>query len=788
MKNSSLFSLKYLGLLISGWALVVSVQAIPSFPGAEGWGAVTVGGRGGAVLHVTNLNDSGPGSFRAACEASGPRTVVFDISGIIQLNWSNEVQITNPDITIAGQTAPGDGVIIAGATTDMTGDVSDVLVRYMRFRRSFDTNKWAAWAANPGGNRDPRGQCLVGMSTVSNIMIDHVSVSWGTDENMSIYRRYDATPLVPGGPTLLPTKNITIQWCISSEALNPTNHAYADTLGGEGANHHHNLLACNVGRNPSISFSHFMDWRNNVIFNWRDRTMDGAGAEAHMNVISNDYKPGPASGYDYLWNPMPQLKVRIVKPEIRQNGTNWAFGTTPGLPVKNRYCYPRAVGYWYVNGNIVEGYPEVSSNNWEGYSLVDGRLYNGVQWGGGTSDAIILPYPGYGPTAGFTNLAWTGQYMTNHLDWAQVTNPITHAEFPEDPFDPADGANGAIFAIPDLPKIATQTTADARQSVLDGAGCTLPARDAVDIRVTNMVATGVATAGGNHLGIINHPIEVGGYPTIAVVTRPANWDTDGDGMPDAWEIAHGLNPNDPSDRNGDYDNDGYSNLEEYLNEIGAFKAVEDIIWTGATNNRYARIENWDIAFQPSRFDTAVISNATVIVDAIGQDAGILRLTNNAILRLTTNGWLRIADKLLIATNSTVAVTEAGELRVTNSIVNQGTLRLTGAAILAAGSITNNGVLDIMTWNGTLPAGLVNHGTILDRSVLHVASVKANGTNLEATIQGYTGHNYQLQCRNDLSSGTWQNVGTPVAGTNAPIVLILAGGAVVVQRFYRVAVD
>jgi hypothetical protein len=774
MCDSIRIKLSWLGLLVTTSALAPSASAIPSFPGAEGWGAVTVGGRGGAVYHVTNLNNAGPGSFRAACEASGPRTVVFDVSGIIQL--TNEVQITNSYITIAGQTAPGDGIIVAGDTVDMTSGVSDVLVRYMRFRRSYDKAKWARWATNAPGNTDPRGQCLVGMSTTRNIMVDHVSVSWGTDENMSIYRRYINPAILPGGSTLLPTKNITIQWCISSEALNQTNHGFGDTLGGEGANHHHNLLACNVGRNPSISFSHFMDWRNNVIFNWRNRTMDGAGSEAHLNVISNYYKPGPASGYGNQWEPDPQLVVRIVKPEIRQWGTEC-------LLTKKAYSGPGVIGWWYVHGNYVAGYPEVSSNNWEGLSLVSGNYYRGVQW-----DSAVQPYPGVNPTNCESHPEWTGHYMTNHMDWARVLAPITHVEFPEDPDDPEDGTNGAIFVIPDLPKVATQNTLDAYQSVLAGAGATLPVRDPVDVRTVNMVITGVATNGSRTNGIINHPDEVGGYPTIAVVTRAANWDTDQDGMPDNWEIEHGLNPNDPADRNGDFDSDGYTNLEEYLNELGAFKAVQDIVWDGSTNNRYAQIENWDIAFQPSRFDTALISNATVVVDAIGQHAGILRLTNNATLDIT-NGWLRIANTLQVGAGCTNNIKLNGQLVVTNNLVNNGTLRLTGTAALTVGGVlTNNGVLDIMTWSGVLPAGFVNNGTILDRSLIRVTSPVVVGSDFHVNIQGYTEHRYQLQCRDDLSSGTWQNLGVSVAGAGAPVTFTHSSGAMAGHRFYRVTVD
>ncbi len=141
--HASIFILVLAGIV----SLIPAGRAVPAFPGAEGWGAAAVGGRGGAVLHVTNLNNSGPGSFRAACEASGPRTVVFDVSGIIQL--TNKILITNSCITIAGHTAPGDGIIVAGDTVDLNGGVSDVVVRYMRFRRSYDKAKWAAWVAKP---------------------------------------------------------------------------------------------------------------------------------------------------------------------------------------------------------------------------------------------------------------------------------------------------------------------------------------------------------------------------------------------------------------------------------------------------------------------------------------------------------------------------------------------------------------------------------------------------------------------------------------------------------------
>ncbi|MBN1183798.1 MAG: T9SS type A sorting domain-containing protein [Bacteroidales bacterium] len=676
-------------LLLFG-AKFITAQTIPAFSGAEGFGAVTTGGRGGDVYHVTNLNNSGPGSFREAIEAIGPRTVVFDISGIIHL--TEELHITNSNITIAGQTAPGNGIIISGETVSMTDNVSDVLIRYMRFRRSYADG-------DPLENQQG-DHCLVGMSTKQNIMIDHVSASWGLDENMSIYRC-----MLTGTSKLYPTNNITIQWCIISEALNPDNHGFGATWGGRGSNQHHNLLACNVGRNPSISFSDFMDYRNNVIFNWRDRSMDGGGDEAHVNIINNYYKPGPATGYNWDWSlPAPELKVRIVKPEIR----TWDNAEALGLNKKSRYAGPGVVGYWYVEGNVMEGYPEVTNDNWEGLSLIDGNYYRGVQW-----DAIVEPYPGIGPELTDTFPEWTGDYMNDHLEWVKVDAPHTHVETPEYSNDPDDGTGGVMFVMPDLPIVATQSAYDAFQTVLEGAGATLPMRDTVDIRTVNMVATGIATSGPRGNGMINHPDEVGGFPIIEVIERTADWDTDQDGMPDTWETSRGLDPLDASDRNDDYDNDGYTNLEEYLNELGAFKAIQAILWDGEVNNRYARIENWDLAFQPSRFDTAIISNDTVVVDAIDQHAGILRLSNNSTLDIGC-GWLDVVVRLEVETGCTINQDTCSTL-IAKYIINNGRYNLKGdAALTLADTFINNGVVDISLWNGTLPSVFINNGIVIDK--------------------------------------------------------------------------
>ena len=296
---------------------------IPAFPGAEGGGAFTSGGRGGKVFVVTNLNDSGPGSFRDACEQGGARVVVFNVAGIIRLK--SPVIIRAPYITIAGQTAPGDGVCIAGESVWI--DTHDVVVRYMRFRRG-ETNVL---------RRDDG----LGGNPVGNIIIDHVSASWGLDENMSIYRHvYDR-----GGTKQekLPAVNITIQNSIFSEALDTYNHAFGSTIGGLNSTFMRNLWANNVARNPSVGMYGDFGFVNNVVFNWWNRSADGGDNNSFFNFINNYYKPGPITPVD------KPIGHRILKPESGR-----------AKEAKNLY------GKAYVHGNIVEGNEAVTKDNWNG--------------------------------------------------------------------------------------------------------------------------------------------------------------------------------------------------------------------------------------------------------------------------------------------------------------------------------------------------------------------------------------------------------------------------------------
>jgi hypothetical protein len=297
---------------------------IPAFPGAEGGGAYTFGGRGGEVYVVKSLEDRGPGTLRDACERGGARIVVFNVAGIIRLK--SPLIIRAPYITIAGQTAPGDGICVAGESVWI--NTHDVIIRHMRFRRG-ETNV---------GRRDD----ALGGNPVGNIILDHISASWGLDENISLYRHmYD-----PGDGSRrqkLPTVNLTIQNCISSEALDTYNHSFGSTLGGENCTFMRNLWACNTGRNPSIGWYGVFNFVNNVVFNWWHRTVDGGDYRALYNIINNYFKPGPITPDD------KPVGYRILKPEAGRSKLEYlVFGRA------------------YVNGNVIEGNEKVTSNNWEG--------------------------------------------------------------------------------------------------------------------------------------------------------------------------------------------------------------------------------------------------------------------------------------------------------------------------------------------------------------------------------------------------------------------------------------
>jgi len=448
-------------LLLSGCALPGNggdkAAGTPAFPGAEGPGMYTLGGRGGRVIEVTNLADIGPGSLRAAVEAGGSRIVVFRVSGTIALQ--STLAVKNPYITIAGQTAPGGGICLKNYRLQVSAD--HVIVRHIRCRP----------ADNMEGTEGFRGDNIdsLSVSRAKNVIIDHCSASWSVDETLS--STY--------------TDLITVQWCLITESLNCSAHhkgchGYGSLVhGGKGAQctYHHNLYAHHSNRNPRPGGDYPLeqdpegwtyDFRNNVLYNWGRK---GAGYNmdkdkiTRMNFIGNYYISGPNSR------------------------GNFAF----------RESCPYSKAYF--------------SDNW----------MNGVcpedQW----------------------------SLVTFHKS---LTEEQIRAYKQSKPFEVA--------------AVTTDDAYTAYRRVIADAGATLPERDTVDVRVINHVIN--AVKGSGDMGrIIDDEEEVGGWPELRSTTPPV--DTDHDGMPDDWELARGLEPNDSSDGPEDRDGDGYTNVEEYINGI-----------------------------------------------------------------------------------------------------------------------------------------------------------------------------------------------------------------------------
>lgn len=290
-------------LLLSFFAITCMQAQQIAFPGAEGYGKWTVGGRGGRILTVTNLNDSGEGSFRDAVEQTGARIVIFAVDGNIELK--SPLCVNNDSITIAGQSAPGDGICLKDYP--LVVNASNVIIRYIRVRVG---DRYRFDSDGVGGGR--YGQ--------KNVILDHLSVSWSIDECLSIYK----------------TENLTVQWCLVTHSLNTSvhtkgSHGFGGIWGGYKATFHHNLLANHASRNPrfsSVDGTKWVDYRNNVVYNWGFKTAYGGGHHAEINIVNNYYKPGPAS-----------LHHRLL--DVAEDGT----------------------GRYYVAGNMMAGDDAVTRDN-----------------------------------------------------------------------------------------------------------------------------------------------------------------------------------------------------------------------------------------------------------------------------------------------------------------------------------------------------------------------------------------------------------------------------------------
>lgn len=499
---------KTIGLIACLLSAAATAQTgrTPAFPGAEGFGRYATGGRGGEVYHVTTISDCAEdaleeGTFRWACRQKGPRTIVFDVDGTVQL--TSELRLTDGDVTIAGQTAPGGGVCIAGYPFLIKAD--NVVIRFMRFR--------------PGDEHADRheGDGLGGTDQ-SDIIVDHCSVSWSIDECLSVYG----------------CRNSTVQWCIVSHSLNNSGHSkgahgYGGNWGGSGASYHHNLIAHHESRTPRLGprpgtqTDERMDLRNNVIYNWAGNGCYG-GEGMKVNIVNNYYKPGPATAQR-----SGRLQRRIASVGIRT--TRY---TRHGTENPNQWDVMWHVwGQFYVDGNVNSKYADVTADNWT-YGI-----YNQID-----------------------NKSVDNTYTEEVKRYMRLDAPIGYVD------------------------VTTHTAEAAYGKVLDYAGASLR-RDDYDAAVVDDVRNGTARWTGKGTGKngasggpgiidsqtdVKYDDETAGWPKLE--HGEAQKDSDGDGIPDAWEVACGLNPHDSSDGRAVSD-DGYTNLERYMNSL-----VETIVEKG----------------------------------------------------------------------------------------------------------------------------------------------------------------------------------------------------------------
>ena len=524
MKNILLTIVMAVGTLTA-----MAQEEIPAFPGAEGHGRYITGGRGGEIRHVTNLNDSGAGSLREALKGNDAKTIVFDVSGYIDLK--SQLDITS-NTTIAGQTAPYPGITLRYFTIYF-GKCDNVIVRFLRFRRSQvkDVNDGAD--ATWGRKRNQ-------------IMLDHCSFSWSIDEVASFYDN----------------NNFTMQWCTVSESLtNPGHskgaHGYGGIWGGKLASFHHNLIAHVTNRAPRFNGARYqwdgyktnmyydqyqwenyvqaenVDLRNCVMYNYQSGSACyGGPGGGYINIVNNYYKAGPSNSSNKT----------VTKVTVGASGNSTPEELTG---MTSRY---------FINGNYVTAAGSGKEANYD---------WKGVDYDGGT---ILVDGERYSKDP-------------NHMYGSNVT----YAE--------RDGVDYVKIKL-DEPcpagDVTTHTAENTYEKVLAYGGASLY-RDDVDSRNMEEVRTGTAVYTGpvtkkpGQLDFINDPEgeqseSYPSFPKLSSENRAVDYDSDGDGMPDEWESANGLNPNDAADGNAytlDTEKGWYTNVEVYMNSI-----VEDIMKGG----------------------------------------------------------------------------------------------------------------------------------------------------------------------------------------------------------------
>ncbi|MEI8273336.1 MAG: T9SS type A sorting domain-containing protein [Paludibacter sp.] len=553
-KNQTYF---VLSLLFFTAISITAISQTPAFPTAEGYGKYAKGGRGGKVVFVENLQDYNaynnmetpiPGSFRwALAQYPGDSiTIIFRVSGIIKLKPylqtsgstvvnRNEIRCTRAKMTIAGQTAPGEGICIRNGRLNL-GGCTDLVIRNMRFRIGENATDSTFL---PGGSMD--------CENAVRVIIDHCNFGWSGEENLTFYDN----------------RFTTVQWTIFHDALYDDGHGkgnrgYGSQTGGINATYHHNLWTNNESRSPRLNGARttnetnvFIEFLNNVVYNWGS---SGAayggdvitGDRSHTcNFINNYYKPGPATA-----------------------SSKYFF--------TNYIVSGATIPKWYLSGNIMEGYPTINSNNWNGFTW---------KWSGTAGTALPTK-----ATAGSDTLLMPSSKVVYNNVWVGYSPYITNIQ----------SANDAYNAI--LAKVGTVN------------------RDTVERRVIREVKNGTATfkASLGTWGIIDKSFNAEGYIPYATVVPPT--DTDNDGMPDAWELANGLDPTNPEDRNMKT-SEGYTALEVYLASLMGENIAHNFI------SAVKEVKSFNASIVP----TIAKKKIQVISDIQLQSAKILDLTGKQLM-------------------------------------------------------------------------------------------------------------------------------------------------------------
>ena len=522
---------KVFTLLAASLISAAAMAQAPAFPGAEGHGRYVTGGRGGKIVHVTNLNDSGTGSFREAVK-SGNRIIVFDVAGVIALK--SDLKFAD-NITILGQTAPSPGITLRYYTVQPG---SNNIIRFLRIRRGQEKNindgADASWQRNKTG-----------------IIFDHCSFSWSIDEVASFYDN----------------NNFTMQWCTVAESLtNPGHskgaHGYGGIWGGKLASFHHNFVAHLMNRGPRFNGARYgwtgytsnkeysiykwqnavqaenVDFRNCVMYNAQGTCYGGPGG-GQINIVNNYYKAGPS--HSLKGTTLNGLKVDVSTGKERgsQDRITLVTLSTQSNSDKNHPELYDMTSRYYINGNTTETTKgsKTANKDWKGVSYDKGiPSLNGEYY---SPDANNF----YGDAVAHTTISGKSCVKIK-MDEPAPTGQVT-----------------------------THSAAEAYEKVLAYVGASLY-RDEIDARYMEEAKTGTATYKGsitNSPGIIDKVSDVKGYTeaNFGTGTRPADFDTDKDGIPDEWEKANGLNPNDASDAlTYSLDKKGYyKNIEVYANSL-----------------------------------------------------------------------------------------------------------------------------------------------------------------------------------------------------------------------------